>query len=66
MCVCSAGGKDLFFPEMKYLTVERSDNYSNKVIADIAIRDSVRCHVQSVISLFEWGAAKSIVHTVLY
>lgn len=40
--VCVAGGgKDLFFPDMKYLTVETSDNYSNKVIADIAIRDSM-------------------------
>lgn len=65
VCVCFEGGKDLFFPEIKYLTAERSDNYCNKVIAVIAIRDSVWCHVQSVIGLFDCGAAKSIVHSAL-
>ena len=37
VCVCSWKKRSFFFffPDVKYLTVETSDNYCNKVIADI-------------------------------
>ncbi len=67
MCVYCGTKKISFFPlEVKYLTVETSDNYYNKVIADIVIWEWVWNGVQLVISLFECDAAKSIVHTVLW
>lgn len=41
VCVCVVGGKKILFffvcPAMTDLTVETSDNYYNKVIADVVI-----------------------------